>query len=263
MKNLLLAGWVLWSCTTVSAEALKKSWLTIPAGSFRPLYSVKKLAPGEKVKVAGFQLCSLAVTNREYLEFVRRCPQWRRSRVPRVFAEAGYLRHWKGDLDTGTGVADSPVNFVSWFAARAYCRDAGLRLPSMMEWEYAARASTSKPDGEADAAFQRQILAWYGQPTRSQLPPVGGGMRNCYGAYDMHGLVWEWVDDFTGVLMEGEGRGGQSLDRNLFCAAGAAGGADPRDYPAYMRFAFRSSLKASYCLGNLGFRCARGPGGKP
>jgi formylglycine-generating enzyme required for sulfatase activity len=257
----LLAGLVLGGWMPASGEVAKKSWLTLPAGSFRPLYSIKRLAPGEKVPVASFQLCNLAVTNREYLEFVKRNPQWRRSRVPRVFAESGYLKHWKGDLEPRQ--PDSPVNFVSWFAARAYCRDAGLRLPSMMEWEYAARASASRADGESDSQFQKQILAWYGKPTPAQLPPVGSGQPNYYGAYDMHGLVWEWVDDFTGVLMEGEGRGSASLDRNLFCAAGATGGTDPRDYPSYMRFAFRSSLKAGYCLGNLGFRCARNAGGKP
>ena len=260
-KGPVLAGLLLWVCALGSWARVGQAWKTVAGGSFRPLYSVKKLAPQEKVKVASFQLSSVPVTRQEYLGFVKRHPEWRRSRVPRVFAEAGYLKDWIADLDPGTAPGDGPIAYVSWFAARAYCRANAVRLPTMMEWEYSARASPRRVDGENDATFQRQILSWYGRPTPNPLPAVGQGTPNIYGVYNMHGLVWEWVDDFSGVLMEGEGRGSATLDRKLFCAAGATGGADPRDYPAFLRFAFRSSLKARYCLGNLGFRCARDRGG--
>jgi len=57
-------------------------------------------------------------------------------------------------------------------------------------------------------------------------------------------------------LSTGESRGDSSLDQNLFCGSGAAGAVDPSDYAAFMRFAFRGSLKAVYTQANLGFRCA-------
>lgn len=42
-----------------------------------------------------------------------------------------------------------------------------------------------------------------------------------------------------------------------FCGAGAVTAADKNDYASFMRIAFRSSLKAGYTAGSLGFRCAR------
>ena len=72
----------------------------------------------------------------------------------------------------------------------------------------------------------------------------------------MHGLVWEWVDDYNTALVTGESRGDSGLDRNLFCGSESVGSSDPKDYAAFMRFAFRSSLEAKYTVRNLGFRCA-------
>jgi formylglycine-generating enzyme required for sulfatase activity len=42
-----------------------------------------------------------------------------------------------------------------------------------------------------------------------------------------------------------------------FCGAGAATAADATDYATFMRYAFRSSLRASYTVRNLGFRCSQ------
>jgi sulfatase modifying factor 1 len=224
----------------------------ITGGAYTPLYSV-----GEKqVTVASFQLSTYPVTNAQYLEFVRSHPNWRRTGVKRIFAEADYLKHWTGDLTFDPKIADSPVVNVSWFAARAYCEAQGGRLPTQDEWEFAARASESSIDATTDKVFRQRILDWYSKPNPKQHPSVGSTFKNVYGVHDMHGLVWEWVDDFNSILLTGESRGDNSLDRNLYCAAGVSGSTDPGDYAAYMRFAFRSSLKSNYTLGNLGFRCA-------
>ena len=47
------------------------------------------------------------------------------------------------------------------------------------------------------------------------------------------------------------------IDRKLYCAGGALGATDTRNYAAFMRYAFRSSLKGNYTVPNLGFRGAR------
>ena len=57
-------------------------------------------------------------------------------------------------------------------------------------------------------------------------------------------------------MITGESREDSGLNRGLFCGAGAVGSADVADYAAFMRFAFRGSLRGSYCVRNLGFRCA-------
>ena len=98
------------------------------------------------------------------------------------------------------------------------------------------------------------------------LPAVGTGVRNVWGVEDLHALVWEWTLDFNSALVSGESRGDASLDRTLYCGAGASNAADFADYAAFMRFAYRASLEANYTTGQLGFRTARSlpvAGGKP
>lgn len=89
------------------------------------------------------------------------------------------------------------------------------------------------------------------------LPSVGTVYRNVWGIHDMHGLIWEWTRDFNTALVTGESRGDAALERRLFCGAASIGASDFRDYAAFMRFAFRSSLRADYTVGSLGFRCAK------
>jgi formylglycine-generating enzyme required for sulfatase activity len=195
------------------------------------------------------------VTNAEFLEFVRAHPAWQRSRTKPLFADAGYLRHWGGDLELGANAPpNSPVVNISWFAARAYLAAHGRRLPTVDEWEYAAAASENARDATRDRRFLERLRGWYGRPALHPPPPVGSTFRNVYGISDLHGLVWEWTLDFNSSLVTGESRGDGSLERSLYCGSGAAGAADFEDYAALMRYAFRSSLEARYAVGNLGFR---------
>ena len=91
------------------------------------------------------------------------------------------------------------------------------------------------------------------------LPEVGSGEPNYWGVQDLHGLIWEWVADFNTALVTGESRGDTGLERSLFCGAGSLGAPERDNYPAFMRFGFRGSLKANYTVHNLGFRCAKSP----
>jgi formylglycine-generating enzyme required for sulfatase activity len=128
-------------------------------------------------------------------------------------------------------------------------------LPTVAEWEYAASASPTHANGDEDAEFRRQGLKWYCTSTAT-LSSVGLGRANFWGIHDLHGLVWEWVADFNSALFTGDAQGGGS-DRQILCGGAAQGATDVQDYPAFMRYAFRSSLKADYCVHNLGFRCAK------
>jgi formylglycine-generating enzyme required for sulfatase activity len=232
----------------------------VPAGSYRPFIQA---SAGEAVHLRSFYLDVHAVTNAEFLAFVKANPSWARSKVSRLYADENYLRDWQADDLPGPGVlADAPVTGVSWFAAQAYCRWKGKRLPTMDEWEYAAGARPVGAGGKRK--LSEIILDWYSRPNPPVLPPVGSTFKNAFGLYDMHGLIWEWVYDFNSVV-SGGGLSGSSGGHNFFCAAGSLGAADKEDYAAFMRYAFRGSLRASSCVANLGFRCAMdaGAGAKP
>ena len=242
---------------TVLSPVRADEWVAIPAGFYRPLFRGEK--DPREIPVRAFQLEARPVTNAQFLEFVRANPQWRRSQVRRLFADAGYLQHWAGDLDPGSDdLREQPVTNVSWFAAKACCQWKGGRLPTTAEWEFAAAAGYETADGGREPAFQRDLLRWYATPAPPVLPRVGAGRANHFGLHDLHGLIWEWTSDFNSALVTGDARGDTGLDRQLFCGAGSLGASDRANYPAFMRFGFRSSLKAGYTVHNLGFRAARG-----
>ena len=261
-SNVLVAAVVVLLTAAATARSASDAMVRIPAGSYAPLFrgtvrdSLVGPLPPRKVAVPAFELDVRPVSNAEFLAFVGEHPAWRRSRVKPLFADKSYLHHWKDDLDLGDpSIAGDPVVNVSWFAARAYAAARGKRLPTVDEWEYAAAASATKRDASDDEAFQNLLRTWYAKPTPARL--VGAGFRNFYGVEDMHGLVWEWTLDFNSALISGESRGDGAIERTLYCGSGAAGAADFRNYAAFMRFAFRSSLEARYAVANLGFRCAR------
>jgi formylglycine-generating enzyme required for sulfatase activity len=226
----------------------------IGPGVYRPAFRAD--SDVKEIAVNAFALDVLPVTNNDFLEFVRANPRWMRSRVKRLFADESYLKSWAGDLELATNSpANVPVTFVSWFAAKAYAEWKGKRLPTVAEWEYAASASETSADGSKDAAFRRKIFAWYSSPG-TNLDAVGLDRVNYWGLHNLHGLVWEWVADFNTAMVTGDSRGDGALDRKLFCGAGAQNARNREDFPAFMRFGFRSSLKADYAVHNLGFRCA-------
>lgn len=227
----------------------------IPAGVYRPL--VRGATDVKDVPVQAFYLDVLPVSNSNFLEFVRANPAWQRSHLKRIFADDSYLKNWQGDLEPGTHAPlNAPVVYVSWFAARAYAHWLGKRLPTVAEWEHAAAASATRPDGENDPAFESGVLRWYADPAATEFLPVGAGPANLYGVRDLHGLVWEWIGDFNSAILSGDSRDG-SVDTRLFCGGGAQNSQNMDNYPGFMRYAFRSSLQADYCIHNLGFRCAK------
>ncbi|WMJ73636.1 formylglycine-generating enzyme family protein [Cytophagaceae bacterium ABcell3] len=229
----------------------------VGGGTFVPLYGSDSVP----VKVEDFYLDAFPVTNAQFEAFVKENPVWKKSQVKRVFANESYLKHWSSDTLSEKEremLDDRPVVNVSWFAAKAYCECQGKSLPSTTEWEYAALASETKANAARDKEFYQRILDWYSKPNPKVLPPVTDGFKNYYGAHGMIGLIWEWTSDFNSALLQGESRANEDLDRQLFCGAGSSGSSDVSNYVAYMRYAFRSSLKAKYSVSNLGFRCASG-----
>ncbi len=247
MKNglLILILIVLWGGAQANANLL----VSIPSGRTKILY----LNQGKPVAVPYFEMQENPVSIKEYLEFLKANPRWRRSNVAKsLFADEAYLKSWSDDFRPKTPNLDAPVTEISWFAARAYCESKGLRLPSVREWEFAGQADIAGVD------LSQMIIEWYSRPTDAELPAIASSPKNRLGIRALHGVIWEWTEDFNSVFVTGESRGDASLDKNMFCGAGGQSGGNPSDYAAYMRFAYRSSLKAKYTVANLGFRCVKG-----
>lgn len=226
----------------------------IAGGTFTPFYSG---ATGAAVEVAPFDMDEVAVTNAQFLAFVRTAPRWQRGSAPALFVDSQYLSHWTGPMELGPSAGPAqPVTFVSWYAARAYCGARDMRLPTEAEWELAARADARLVDAHRDPAFVERILAFYTRP-HAALADVGQGEADVHGIRELHGLVWEWVEDFNASMVSADDRSRGDAQSARFCGGASLGAEDVADYAAFMRYAFRSSLRASYTVHNLGFRCVR------
>ena len=214
---LLLAGVVASQCAATPVRRM----IRIPAGSYRALYM-----KGPAVPVAAFSIDRDPVTRGEYLR-------------------------WRNGSPGPAADGRRPMTDVTWREAGDYCAAQGGRLPTLGEWEYAA-AATKGVD----------LVAVYS--ARSATPPaVDRGAANALGVRGMHDLVWEWVADpndrIAALYHAAMGHGHHHATggaHDMSCAGAAIGAVDPRDYPAFLRAAFRSGLTEATRLSSLGFRCA-------
>ncbi|WP_089939315.1 SUMF1/EgtB/PvdO family nonheme iron enzyme, partial [Candidatus Entotheonella palauensis] len=98
-----------------------------------------------------------------------------------------------------------PVTNVSWNDAQEFIkklndREEGnaYRLPTEAEWEYAARAGTTTAYSFGDDPGLLDQYGWYDGNSDNKPQAVGLLKANPWGLYDMHGNVWEWVQDWYG-----------------------------------------------------------------
>lgn len=102
--------------------------------------------------------------------------------------------HFKGE--------DRPVEMVSWNEVQEFIKKLNAaestdkyRLPSEAEWEYVCRAGTQTRYSFGDDESKLNEYAWYAENSGSKTHPICRKKPNSWGLYDMHGNVWEWVQD--------------------------------------------------------------------
>ncbi len=175
--------------------------------------------------------------------------------------------------DSRFGRDDRPVINVDWSDARAYARWLGAmtgrtcRLPSEAEWEYACRAGTTTeyalpaPDGSDDIAG-KGLANCYGCGGKwddlNRTAPVADPEyeANAWDLYDMHGNVWEWVEDCWHEDYEDAPDDGQAwLEENRGeCTTRVVRGGSYLDRLGYARCASRFRLVPRYRNSSFGFR---------
>jgi formylglycine-generating enzyme required for sulfatase activity len=149
--------------------------------------------PKHSVTLDAFHIDKFPVTNAQFKKFTDAHPEWQADRIPRALNNGDYLKHWK-EPTAFTTKADHPVVNVNWYAAVAYCRWAGKRLPTEAEWEHAARGGLNAlfPWGDQPVDNTRANFSGSGLGTTS---PVGSYPANGFGLFDMAGNVWQFLAD--------------------------------------------------------------------
>ena len=167
----------------------------IPAGEFQMGSNNGNMdeKPVHTVYVDAFYMDKYEVTNAQYKKFVDVNPQWQKDLLPRAYHDGNYLKHWN-ENNYPEGKGNHPVVYVSWYAALAYAKWAGKRLPTEAEWEKAARGGlVGKIYPWGDTIDSNR--ANFGPKKYNGTTPVGTYPPNKYGLYDMAGNVWEWCID--------------------------------------------------------------------
>ena len=238
-------------------------WVDIPAGVFAMGSDEYVSATIHEVRISAFRCMKFPVTRRLYQDVMGKDPGWP-----------------AGEAD------DRPVNQVSWYDANEFCnrlseregltpayrRDGdnvswdaptdGYRLLTEAEWEYACRAGTRTRYSFGDDESKLGEYAWYTENSDGAPHPVGTRKPNPWGLYDMHGNVWEWVQDcwhenYNGAPTDGSAWEADNCQRRV-----RRGGSF--FYRAWdLRSADRVWIEPEYRGVGGGFRGARGPRRQP
>ncbi len=206
--------------------------------------------PQHLVRVPAFVLQRHEVTRAEY----------------RVCVEAGQCTPPRGP-GKPQPVPKAPVTMVDWHQAARYCAFVGGRLPTEAEWEKAARGGCELWPG--DCRHRIAIYPWgNGSPTCTEVASgercdaaigeVGGrpSGRSPYGALDMAGSVWEWVEDCSHADYRGAPDDGTAwttpCESNVRIDRGGRNG----DAHSTLRASNRSDEHANNPVETVGVRCA-------
>jgi formylglycine-generating enzyme required for sulfatase activity len=198
-------------------------------------------------------------------------------KYPVTFAEFDYFKKHGGAMfsklvfkeselpdDQGWGRGRRPVINVSWDDARAYvawlskATGKTYRLLSEAEWEYCCRAGTTTAYSVGDTITKQQAQFSEGKiGSAMQTVEVGTFAANTFGLHDMHGNVWERVEDAWHANYQGAPADGSVWqDGDKFLRVGR-GGSWLDEIPRNLRSAYRGSSTTDNRSFNLGFRVAR------
>jgi len=149
---------------------------------------------------------------------------------------------------------DDAQQYVSWLSGST---GKPYRLLSEAEWEYVARAETTTAYSFADDPAMLGDYGWYSGNSGTQAHPVGEKKPNGFGLYDMHGNVWQWVEDCYHEDYKGAPDNGSAWKQDADCSSRVVRGGSWGSNLETLRSASRFGNPSVGRYFTLGFRVGR------
>jgi iron(II)-dependent oxidoreductase len=257
------------SSTAISASGvIKRAMLKIPAGKFTfstsngdEFIPYPHECDGQEFEMKAYYMDKYPVTNAQFREFLQKSAY-------EPSEKSNFLKHWKNGA-IPPGMEEYPVVYVSLEDARAYAQWAGKRLPTELEWQYAAQTAKGYEwPWQQDALDQEEeevtgtlsvydikgLSETYCNTGNGSLYPVGSYPKgaNPYGLEDLVGSVWQLTNDvyasasYRYIIMKGG---------SYYKASGSwwyvQGGPRPLHYRQYLLRVFQGFERNA----TVGFRC--------
>ena len=242
-------------------------FVSIPQGSYTMGSDAgqENERPIHKVTIQPFKMAVHPVTKKEYGRFVEATGYVGERGCVVFTTQLEELASATWATPTIEQTDDHPVVCVSWDDTQAYIKwlnqqtGQQYRLPTEAEWEFAARAGTETEFSTGDTIDCTQ--ARYGFITgecgqKFSTDPVGAFEANAYGLFDMHGNVWEWVQDCANENYIGAPDNGDAWTQGD-CSKRVLRGGSWGAQAEYMRSAFRFWSQANERNWVYGFRLAQ------
>ncbi|PYT00084.1 MAG: hypothetical protein DMF63_08940 [Acidobacteria bacterium] len=210
-------------------------------------------APKHRVTIRPFYLDRTEVTNGQFKLFIERHTEWQKEKIPAEYHNGKYLQNWSG-TDFPIGKDKYPVVFVSWYAANAFCRAQGKRLPTEAEWEYAARGGLKGKAFPWGDEMPDKTRANFNASGLKAPTAVASYPANGYGLFDMAGNVWEILAD---EWQKYPAKANAASDYLQVKTRRALRGGSYGGSPVNLRVAYRDSHSPENAVEHVGFRCSK------
>lgn len=196
---------------TITNNTNAPVWISIPAGTFT------RFSPS--VTLSAYHIAQTETTNAQYAVFANAkgltaTPTMTftgQTDSPNYLADGVYAlfsaNPWSLTFDSSTGLwvsnvdyEDKPMLVVTWYGSLAYSQWLGGKLPTEVQWEYAAslKADGGYYDNYSGSDVCAEV-AWFVDNSLNTTQKVATKAGTSLGLFDMSGNLWEWCSDWYGA----------------------------------------------------------------